>query len=364
MGQHKAPHKSLLARSEELASRGLASPELFYMKPAIWRWNRALRSALSVGLPFAVGLAMDEVMISMWVAMGALMMGTSEREGPYREVCLLLALAAPIGATGYLLGYLGQLPWWLVVLSMMVIGLAAGVLNRRSAIWSIGTLQALLVASIALGIPSIGSFWQPALWYLLGAAFYALLLGIEIAMRGWRAQDAPAPVTGVQMRPGFEATLLTEGTALALCLGVAYSARWFDHSVHWFWIPLTVCLVMKPEFGSIYDRALQRILGTAIGVTIGALVLSIIPKGFVFVAIMAGLAGMLPWAMQRSYILQAIFLTPLILILIDIIMPGTGEVNEAVQRLLDTIIGGAIVILVGYLPWRRLRSKVGATPSP
>lgn len=189
--------------------------------------------------------------------------------------------------------------------------------------------------------------------------FYALVLGVEILVRGWHAQDAPAAaavpaaaVASQALRPLWSGAAMQPAAALGLCLGAAYSARWLDGSAHWFWIPLTVGLVMKPDFGSIYDRALQRIIGTVVGVTIGALILVMVPKGYLFVLIMALLAAVLPWAMQRSYILQAVFLTPLILMLVDVIVPGTGSVDDALQRLLDTVIGGLIVILLGYVPWR------------
>ncbi|MEQ4618975.1 MAG: FUSC family protein [Corticimicrobacter sp.] len=341
---------------------------LLHMKPATWRWSRAVRAACSIGLPFAVGLALDDIMTGMWIAMGCLMMATGERYGPYREVCLTIAVSAPIGALGYLAGYLGLLPWGLVVLCMALIGLGAGLLNSRGRMLSIGTLQTLLVASIALGVPAIAPFWEPALLYLVGAAFYALLLGAEILVRGWHAQDGPetaaAPVAAsTTSRPAAcVGTAVQQAMALALCLGVAYSARWLDSSLHWFWIPLTVGLVMKPDFGSIHDRALQRIIGTVVGVAIGALILAAVPKGYLFVLIMGLLAGVLPWAMQRSYILQAVFLTPLILMLVDVIVPGTGSVDDALQRLLDTVIGGAIVILLGCLPWRYVSRAFRARP--
>ncbi|QDQ86377.1 FUSC family protein [Alcaligenaceae bacterium SJ-26] len=343
---------------------------LLHMKPATWRWSRAVRAAFSIGLPFAVGLALGDIMTGMWIAMGCLMMATGERYGPYREVCLTLVVSAPIGALGYLAGYLGLLPWWLVVLFMALIGLGAGFLNSRGRMLSIGTLQTLLVASIALGVPAIAPFWEPAVLYLVGAAFYALLLGAEILVRGWHAQDVSETATVATAVPVAAATTsrpetsvggaVQQALALALCLGVAYSARWLDGSPHWFWIPLTVGLVMKPDFGSIYDRALQRIIGTVVGVIVGALVLAAVPKGYLFVLIMALLAGVLPWAMQRSYILQAVFLTPLILMLVDVIAPGTGSVDDALQRLLDTVIGGVVVILLGCLPWRQA-SRVSRT---
>lgn len=332
--------------------RGHFLSSLLQERPAIWRWGRAIRAAFCIGAPFAVGLMTGDIMTGMWVAMGCLMMVTAESSIPYREVYRTILISAPIGALGYLAGYLSPLPWGFIVFAMMLAGLASGLLSSAGHALSLGALQFLLLASIALGVPSIGSFWQPAALYLAGAAFYALVLGVEVLVRGWHAQDVQmaAGVTSSRHAPPNDRTQLAQALALALCLGAAYSAHWFDRSPHWFWIPLTVGLVMKPDLGPIRDRSFQRIIGTVGGVAIGAIILSLVPKGNFFVLIMALLAGVLPWAMQRSYVLQAVFLTPLILMLVDVIIPGSRDVDFALQRLLDTAIGSAIVVLIGYLP--------------
>lgn len=340
--------------------------EIWQMKPAAWPWGRAIRAAACIGLPLAGGMMWGDIMTGMWVAMGCLMMATGEPSKSYQEVYRTIAISAPIGATGYLLGYLGVLPWTLVVLIMMLIGLIAGWLSSRNHVLSIGTLQTLLLASIALGVPAITPFWEPAFLYLLGALFYALVLAVEVLIRGWHAQDTPVetPVLADKAPMSAQETVtrpMIRAFALAACLGVAYSSRWFDHAAHWFWIPLTVGLVMKPDLGSVRDRSLQRIIGTVIGVAIGAAILTLVPKDYSFVLIMAALASVLPWAMQRSYILQAVFLTPLILMLVDVIVPGSGEVDFALQRLIDTVIGSVIVIFLGYLPLRNGRRNAGVT---
>lgn len=341
--------------------RGVSLRTLLYMKPAVWRWGRAVRAAVCIGAPFAAGLMLGDIMTGMWIAMGCLMMATGEGHVSYRQVYLTILASAPIGALGYLLGYLGSLPWSLVVLGMTLVGLVAGILSGRSHALSLGMLQTLLLASVAVGVPAIAPFWQPAVLYLVGAIFYALVLGIEVMIFGWHAQDAPVRATVASEPPrlvpaGRETRPWVQALALALCLGAAYSSHWFDRTPHWFWIPLTVGLVMKPDLGPVFDRAMQRILGTLVGVVIGALLLSFAGKGYLSVLIMAALAGVLPWAMQRSYLLQAVFLTPLILMLVDVIVPGTRDVDFALQRLIDTVIGCAIVLLVGYLLWWRSAS--------
>lgn len=330
---------------------------LLRLNPAKWQWSRAIRSFVCIGAPFTLGLILGDIMTGMWIAMGCLMMITGESSGSYRSIFAKILISAPLGALGYLLGYLGSLPWGAVVVLMMVVGFASVLLSTESRALSIGTLQTLLLASIALGVPAISPFWEPALLYLVGALFYALVLGVEVLIRGWHAQDEPTKTAPSTASHASNTTSLPTAFAFAVCLGAAYSIHWFNHEAHWFWVPLTVGLVMKPDFGSIRDRAVQRIIGTLVGVLIGALALALIPKGLALIILMSLLAGILPWAMQRSYVLQAIFLTPLILILVDIIVPGTRDIDYGMQRLIDTGIGGIIVVVLGFLPLKYIQPK-------
>jgi uncharacterized membrane protein YccC len=140
---------------------------------------------------------------------------------------------------------------------------------------------------------------------------------------------------------------------LSLCLAIAFAAQSFLGGVRSYWIPLCVVIVMKPDFGSVFVRAMQRSLGTIVGVAIGVLVLTLVPKGGgLLIACTGVLAFLVPAAGQRGYAMQCALLTPLVLILIDVTAPG-GSVDFGPQRLVDTLIGSAIALVFGYLIWPR-----------
>ena len=40
-----------------------------------------------------------------------------------------------------------------------------------------------------------------------------------------------------------------------------------------YWVPLTVAIVFKPDYGSVFARALQRGIGTVVGAVAGAVLL-------------------------------------------------------------------------------------------
>ncbi len=61
------------------------------------------------------------------------------------------------------------------------------------------------------------------------------------------------------------------------------------------------------------------------------------------------LAALLPYGRSRNFGLLSIFLTPLVVLLIDLLAPAGWHL--ALDRLVDTLLGCAIVLLAGYAPW-------------
>jgi uncharacterized membrane protein YccC len=121
-------------------------------------------------------------------------------------------------------------------------------------------------------------------------------------------------------------------------------------------------MVIKPEFGSVFVRAVQRSIGTIVGAAAGAAILAILPKGLLLVAVLAVCTGLLPWAGRRNFALQGAILTPLVLVLFDLVVPATGTTDYWLQRTVDTVIASVIVLVFGYLIWpRSQRARLAAT---
>ena len=158
-----------------------------------------------------------------------------------------------------------------------------------------------------------------------------------------------------ELSPGRE--VLLAAAALAVCTFIAYALRWKDDYSHWYWIPMTVILVMKPDMGSVFSRSMLRSIGTSFGVIIGGFILYFVSPGPFFVLIMAALALVLPWASQRSYAMMSLIITPLVLVLIDYVSPEKNGINYALLRFEDTLLGGAIALVFGYLLWPKTNHR-------
>ncbi|MCX4576346.1 FUSC family protein [Streptomyces sp. NBC_01571] len=139
------------------------------------------------------------------------------------------------------------------------------------------------------------------------------------------------------------------GLRLAVCIGIAQALVSLVPVPRSYWVALTITFVMKPDFGSVFSRALMRALGTVAGLLVAAVVLTSVPLGWWDVAAMVVLAPLVPVLGARGYGHQTAAVTPVILLLSDVLNhQGTALL---VPRLVDSLMGCAIALVAGYLLW-------------
>jgi uncharacterized membrane protein YccC len=156
-------------------------------------------------------------------------------------------------------------------------------------------------------------------------------------LRTWVSSLASGPLTW------FAALRLTLCVAIAEVVGLLLP---LERS---YWITLTVGIVLKPDFGSVFGRAVLRAIGTVVGVGIGAAVLGVGTSGWVLVLLIGIFAGGLAVGKVRNYAILSAFVTPLIILQMDLAAGGNWGVVLA--RLVDTVLGCAIVLIFGFLLW-------------
>jgi uncharacterized membrane protein YccC len=156
-------------------------------------------------------------------------------------------------------------------------------------------------------------------------------------LRTWAGSLASGPLTWIA------ALRLTLCVALAEVVGLLVP---LERS---YWITLTVGIVLKPDFGSVFGRAVLRGIGTVVGVGIGAAVLLAGGRGWILVALIALFAGGVAVGKVRNYGILSAFVTPLIILQMD--LANTASWDVVVARLVDTVLGCVIVLVFGYLLW-------------
>ncbi|WP_426364753.1 FUSC family protein [Streptomyces sp. E-08] len=158
----------------------------------------------------------------------------------------------------------------------------------------------------------------------------------------------------VRVRRATRAVLFSEaswryGLRLALCIGLAQALVSLIAVPRSYWVALTVTFVMKPDFGSVFSRAVLRAAGTAAGLVLAALVLSQVPRGWWDVPVMVVLAALIPAFSAKGYAFQTAAITPVILLLSDTL--NHQGFDLVLPRLYDSLIGCGIALVAGYLLW-------------
>jgi uncharacterized membrane protein YccC len=140
----------------------------------------------------------------------------------------------------------------------------------------------------------------------------------------------------------------TRSTTVATA-ALGFTMAWFTPYDHW--LTITIVATMQPYYTLTYTRAIERVLGTAAGGVVAALV------GLVCTTPLSIAAAMFPLAIAALAVravslgLFMTTLTPLVVLLVEIGQPGTSEWLIAGARAALTILGGIIAVAASFLLW-------------
>jgi uncharacterized membrane protein YccC len=165
------------------------------------------------------------------------------------------------------------------------------------------------------------------------------------------APPARGRAVGSALRGATTTAALWVGARIGLCVGLATALAILLHPPeHAFWIPLTVAVVLRPEYGAVLVRAVHRFLGTVVGV-VAVAVLVTLTSTPAWLALAAALAlGGAAFAAPRVYGLAVVGITGSALLSVAV---GDPQGVQVWARLLDTALGCALALVVGVLLWPR-----------
>lgn len=116
---------------------------------------------------------------------------------------------------------------------------------------------------------------------------------------------------------------------------------------HGHWIIVTALVIVKPDYFSTRKRALERMMGAAVG-GIAAILLAAAVRTELALDLLLALLAVLAYShVRRSYGMYTTFLTPFIVLMLNIGHPGDWEL--AIVRVGDTLAGGALALTVAVL---------------
>ena len=171
----------------------------------------------------------------------------------------------------------------------------------------------------------------------------------ELTARPNFTQILRANLTGrsVPLRHAFRVAVLTVVTqGLGLLLGWPRA----------YWVPITVLIILKADYGGTISRAIQRVVGTTLGGLIAAGLATGVQQTELQSILIAVLAFVAFTVKPLNYAAFTIVLTPVFMVIVNLLDEGDWQVS--VLRIIYTVLGGIICLAGGYvlLPeWERNR---------
>ena len=207
--------------------------------------------------------------------------------------------------------------------SVSVVG-EAGVLARRGAV---GDLRGMA--------PSQGDCATLAEGQHPGLTHPSAQAGVPAAA----APTMPPPLRSETIRQAFAIAVASAvGLAIGIALGLPRD----------FWIVVTIVLAIRPTIGSTVTFTLLIVIGTMIGAIVAAAITLEIGVPYVIAILLFAFAIAMFATRGVNLALVQLFLTPFIIILLDILYPGEWML-AVVSKDLTVAIGGVLAIVTATI---------------
>ncbi len=135
---------------------------------------------------------------------------------------------------------------------------------------------------------------------------------------------------------------------LAVCIG-AGDAIGRAFGVHrFYWLPMTIALLLKPDFTATFSRSVLRLVGTFTGLVFSTVLFHLLPTGIrVEIALVAVFTFLIRYVGPANYGILSAAVTGLVVVLVA--MTGVPPKETILARGVNTAAGGALALLAYWL---------------
>ena len=174
--------------------------------------------------------------------------------------------------------------------------------------------------------------------------------GLELEVDGppvslWGRIGAAAQRAATALRANFTPSSfwLRYAVRFAVAISVAFAISQAFELKKGYWVLLTVAIVVKPQLSLSTTSTLQRVGGTVLGALLAVLIVITFTDKWTLIAALFVLTVLAISLVEVSYGLSVIFITPLVLVMLNVPHPGQWQLADV--RVLNTLIGAAIGLL-------------------
>ncbi len=324
------------------------------------RWPMPLAAALASGLPLLAGVVLGNVGAGLAGSLGGLVFLYLPETPMHHRMVTLMACGFALTAC-YTLG-LGVQVSGLAAMRVPLLALVALLVTMVARYYRLappGPLFFVMAAAIGAYTPMAATL----LTAQLGALFLGVLLATLIAFAYSLAMLARWPASPVpERRPASFDFVVVDAVVIAAAVGISLLLAELLRLPRPYWVPVScLAVVQGVSLRAVWNRQLQRVAGTAVGLLVAfALLSSPLDPWRIAGAVMA-LTVLVEWLVVRHYGLAVVFITPLTILLAE---AATLDRHVAVgalvrARFTDTVLGCLVGLLAGvWLHSPKLRGWV------
>ena len=168
------------------------------------------------------------------------------------------------------------------------------------------------------------------------------------AQRPWNLRLI-GPVATMRANLHLQSAACRHAIRLAVCVGMGEALAQGLGLQRSYWLPMTIAILLKPDFAATFSRGVLRLIGTFAGLVLATGLFRALPPGAGSqVALIAVLMFLMRCFGPANYGILVTAVTALVVLLVA--MTGVSPNAVIAARGLNTVGGGAIA-LVAYLVW-------------
>lgn len=174
-----------------------------------------------------------------------------------------------------------------------------------------------------------------------------------------RALRSAAPLATLRANLRLSSPACRHAIRCGVCVTVALAVSHVLPLSRGYWMPMTVAIVLKPDFGATWRYGLLRVAGTLVGLllTTAALHFGGVGNFWMSLALMAVLCFAFRELATVHYGIAVVCLTGTVVILLSFY--GIPPAESVQARAIDTVLGSALALLAYFLwpTWERGRER-------
>ena len=198
-----------------------------------------------------------------------------------------------------------------------------------------------------------------ALGNLIGRGIGAAAQSLEELADQWRGGAAKAQPAGVEptatplLRP-IPGAVLSHAARVAIAVLVSYAIASSLNLTFSYWATVTTVVVVQPEAALIWQRSIERMLGSIAGGLLATALMFAFPTKIALLALIFPLAAATIAFRLVNYTIFVIFVTSLFVLVTELLQPAAGIASI---RVIDNVIGSLTGLAASVLLWRHRAAR-------